>query len=553
MSDPLTDADDDASTPLTPDERAALIPSYITLRSELNEVEQIGIDKADEWAVAIDSQGWPQFAAWGDDAQRPRQGWWPTIVQTLAGPSGPVPDRLTVRFARVCRLVAVLAGLAVASHARAQTAAESASNQVPAAGREADSSLTFDGLTLYGTVDIGVAHLDHGAPLSPDHGPGLTFMIQKFSNRAITSVAPNGLSQSKIGLMGHEPLGDGVSVIFKLETGYQPTSGKLTDGPKSLIKSDGKPLDQQADSGDSSRAGQIFQGAAYVGLQSRTYGTLTYGWQNGVLLDDLQKYDPQLQSQAFSPIGTSGTAAGGGDTEDSRLDNSLKYAVQRGLARLVVLHQFPSHNGQPGTADEVDIGGDAAGFSLDGSLTVVRDAIAAASLNAAQAATHPGTLAATASNNTTWSLQGKYAREQAKLYAGYEHIEYTNPDHAIGNGSKGLGGYVLSVVNNDAFSHHRVLQISWVGMRYALTPALDITAAYYRYDQNSFKGNGCADRSATSCSGTMNAGSVVADYRLTRQFDMYLGVNASGVADGLASGFLKTSAVSQMGGVRFSF
>jgi predicted porin len=457
------------------------------------------------------------------------------------------------RFARVCLLVAVLAGLAFASNARAQAAEDSAANLVPTAKSESDSSLTFDGLTLYGTIDIGMAHLDHGAPLSPYHGPGLTFMIQKFSNRAVTSVAPNGLSQSKIGLMGNEPLGNGVSVLFKLETGIQPTSGKLTDGPKSLIKAGGKPLDQQADSGDSSRAGQIFQGAAYVGLQSRTYGTLTFGLQNSILLDNLQKYDPQLQSQAFSPIGTSGTAAGGGDTEDSRLDNSLKYAVQRGLTRLVVMHQFPSRNGQPGSADEVDIGGDAAGFSLDGSLTIVRDAIAAASLNAEQEARHPGTLAATVSNNTTWSLQGTYAREQARLYAGYEHIEYVNPDHPIGNGSKGLGGYVLSVVNNDAFRQHRVLQISWIGMRYALTQALDVTAAYYRYDQNSFRGNGCSDRSATSCSGTMNAGSVVADYRLTKQFDVYLGVNYSGVADGLASGFLKTSVFSQMGGVRFSF
>jgi Fic-DOC domain mobile mystery protein B len=52
MRDPLTDADDDAATPLTPDERAALIPSYVTLRAELNEVEQIGIDSADQWAFA---------------------------------------------------------------------------------------------------------------------------------------------------------------------------------------------------------------------------------------------------------------------------------------------------------------------------------------------------------------------------------------------------------------------------------------------------------------------------------------------------------------------
>lgn len=52
MSDPLTDADDEASTPLTPDERAALIPSYVALRSELNEIEQIGIDRAGDWAFS---------------------------------------------------------------------------------------------------------------------------------------------------------------------------------------------------------------------------------------------------------------------------------------------------------------------------------------------------------------------------------------------------------------------------------------------------------------------------------------------------------------------
>jgi Fic-DOC domain mobile mystery protein B len=50
MSDPLIDAEDDASTPLSPEERDALIPSYITQRRELNEVEQIGIADADRWA-----------------------------------------------------------------------------------------------------------------------------------------------------------------------------------------------------------------------------------------------------------------------------------------------------------------------------------------------------------------------------------------------------------------------------------------------------------------------------------------------------------------------
>ena len=46
MSDPLFDGDDDANTPFEPEERDGLIPSYITLRRELNEAEQVNIDKA---------------------------------------------------------------------------------------------------------------------------------------------------------------------------------------------------------------------------------------------------------------------------------------------------------------------------------------------------------------------------------------------------------------------------------------------------------------------------------------------------------------------------
>lgn len=51
MSDPLEEQDD-AATPLTEEERADLIPSYITLRRELNDAEQANIVEAEEWAFA---------------------------------------------------------------------------------------------------------------------------------------------------------------------------------------------------------------------------------------------------------------------------------------------------------------------------------------------------------------------------------------------------------------------------------------------------------------------------------------------------------------------
>ena len=50
-TDPLFEADD-AATPLTSEEKLGLIPSYITLRRELNEAEQINVTRAEQWAFS---------------------------------------------------------------------------------------------------------------------------------------------------------------------------------------------------------------------------------------------------------------------------------------------------------------------------------------------------------------------------------------------------------------------------------------------------------------------------------------------------------------------
>jgi Fic-DOC domain mobile mystery protein B len=51
MTDPMAEQGDD-STPLVDEEREDLIPSYVTLRSELNEAEQANILDAEEWAFS---------------------------------------------------------------------------------------------------------------------------------------------------------------------------------------------------------------------------------------------------------------------------------------------------------------------------------------------------------------------------------------------------------------------------------------------------------------------------------------------------------------------
>jgi predicted porin len=416
------------------------------------------------------------------------------------------------------------------------------------------SPIEWHGITLYGTIDIGVAHLSHGAPLSPTYGPALPFTLQNYSNSPITSLGPNGLSQSKLGISGSEPLGVlDLKGVFRLETGFNPTSGQLTDGPKSLIDNNGRPNNNKVTASDSSRAGQLFQGGAYLGIASEMLGTLTFGRQNSLMADNLLKYDPQLQAQAFSPIAYSGASGGLGDTEDKALDDTIKYKIAYGPARLSMLYQFGSRGYVPEGSSSVDIGADLAGLSVDALYGKVRGAVSATSLTAAQNAAAPGTLAATISDNTAYSLLASFIVQHIKVYAGYEHMRYANPADPLPAGTVTIGGYILSSVNNSAFKIDKELEYSWVGLRYSVTPKFDATGAYYHFKQYSYAPNHCSDTSASSCSGLFHEASVVADYHWTRRFDSYAGVTYSSGSGGLVSGFIFNVDWAQMVGVRYNF
>jgi predicted porin len=425
-------------------------------------------------------------------------------------------------------------------------------------------ALTFAGVTLYGTIDVGVAYMTHGAPLSQTWSPGLPYFIQSFSNHSILSVGPNGLSQSKVGLSGVEPLGFGDwSGVFRLETGFNPTSGRLTDGPGSLVVNNGRPLTTRVSGGDSSRAGQPFQGAAYAGVSSSTFGTLTFGHQGTLMSESLSKYDPQLQANAFSPISLQGTAGGFGDTQDRIFDSALKYVINIGVVHVGFIHEFGSAGYIPESSDEASVGADIAGLSVDAIYGKVRGAVAGASLSAAQVATLPAlgyspsnSIAATISDNTGYAALVRYDMKQwvpIKLYAGWERIKFNNPGHPIPAGTTDIGGYTLAVVNNAAFNIQRILQISWAGVRYSPLPQLDLSAAYYQYNQKSNNANGCRNNSATTCAGELHDGSLVADYHWTKRFDTYAGVNYSLIQNGLSSGYLFTNDWTPMVGVRFTF
>ncbi len=68
------------------------------------------------------------------------------------------------------------------------------------------AAFAADNVTLYGVVDLGVAHYDNGG-------------------QTVTNLSQGGVSNSRIGLKGKEDLGGGLNAIFQAETGYCANGG----------------------------------------------------------------------------------------------------------------------------------------------------------------------------------------------------------------------------------------------------------------------------------------------------------------------------------------
>ena len=143
-------------------------------------------------------------------------------------------------------------------------------------------------VTIYGVVDEAAAYA------SNQNGNSNTYMRS------------GSLSASKIGFQGTEDLGGDLQALFLLESGFE------------------------ADTGAQSVAGSLFNRQAYVGLQSRAWGSVTAGRQ-------YTPYYLLVGSLASSNILTGATGAHPGDFDGLdttvRVNNSLTYSspVWRGL------------------------------------------------------------------------------------------------------------------------------------------------------------------------------------------------------------------------------
>jgi predicted porin len=429
-----------------------------------------------------------------------------------------------------------------------------------------DCPLSYYGITVYGTVDIGGGYESHGTPFNGNFPNGVEELVNKNSNRPMWLPTPSGLSQSNIGIKGNETITPGLNFVFDLNFGFDPYSMSAANGPKSLLDNNGVPLALQSSNADSSRAGQFYNSVGYAGFTSATYGTLTFGRQNSLELDGVNAYDPMGGSYAFSVIGWSGTAVGGGDTEDARVTTAVKYRADVGddwfrvgaMAQIGGYAQDNATQGEYGFQVGKDFDFGASGkLSLDTIWTYDKGAVKSTLLAAGTAAyaANPYTLGATISDDSSVMLLAKYSYQQLKLYGGYEFISFANPSSPVTSGFTDIAGIpvLFGNISQTGFVNDEHLQIMWTGARYAFTSTVDAGIAYYHYDQNSYGRNFCSDTSASTCAGTLDAVSLNVDWQFAKKFDAYAGIMYSQVHNGLASGYLYTNNWAPTAGLRFRF
>jgi predicted porin len=428
--------------------------------------------------------------------------------------------------------------------------------------------LSWKGVTIYGTIDIGYAYQNHGVPLGGSYPQTLEYNIwsAKNANKAISSLAANASERSNIGLKVEEALGGGWAAIGKADTTFNPLSGEISDGPASLLRNFGVPLANQTGNGDSNRAGQAFNGEAYAGISNAAYGTLTAGRQQSLQTGLTTVYDPQGGAYAFGPLGYSASFSGAGNTEAARWDNSVKYSYQYGPIHAAAQYSDGgADTGIFGGAYGFNAGGSYRGFSLDAVYQKEKSVVSASAASAT-------TLRAVISDNQSWSVQGKYTFDpggsfkddapgaRLTFFGGYENISFSNPSSDPNSfiGSTAVGGYRISAVTLNPYNTDKVLQVAWTGVKYELPSGWSFTGAYYHVSQNAFSGTvntpapGTIQTKANSA-GTYNDGSFVVDYQFNKHFDVYAGVNYSTLDGGLSSGFLNNSQTTLATGVRLRF
>lgn len=342
-------------------------------------------------------------------------------------------------------------------------------------------------VTLYGLIDAGVTYTNNQVgPTGAGH-----------SNWELKS---GPVQYSRWGLRGAEDLGGGLKAIFNLENGFNLNSGQNTS------------------------SNRIFNRQAYVGLSSRDYGVLTFGRQTDDMVDFV------------GPLSLTGTEYGGthfahpfdvDNLNDSfQINNAVKYQSPDFAGfKLGALYGFSNQAGGFSNNRAYSFGMSYMWGPLNfgaGFLQLNGDAQTPAQLNANGAVTDTSAsslqgvpLGALSSRQQTWGAGVNYSFGPA--VAGFVYTQ-TNLTQLF---QTGLSTHFQNFEGN---------------LRYALTPAVELSAAY-TYTRASALAGGSNPH--------WNQVSAMAGYSFTRRTDVYV----QGVWQGVSAGSGSPLGVSWINGI----
>ena len=387
------------------------------------------------------------------------------------------------------------------------------------------------GITLYGTLDVGVGYQEWGTNINPSSDK-MNYGLNKSGHEHIWQQTFNGLSTSALGLKMKEdlaPLGaPGWSLIGVLEAAINPYSGMFLNSPRSLadqsfnaangittVTIGGKKYTVyntwQSTNFDGSRAGQWDNSQGYIGVSHKVFGTLTFGRTNALSNDALSKYDP-VASTAFSPLGFSCAIGGFGNTELCRINTALTYKLaipdvyMFSAIRLAGQAQIGGYGLGNGSTSAYygQLGFDWGNLSFDGVAGYAQNAVSLSSYGGSFTAcpqnnnliqqsfgNMPGygcypannIVKGTLSNNWGAQLMASYKWDRWRFYGGYIYANLSNPSDAYADGFETIASgifvpqgavtstaYPLSNGNLSApsYAFNKVLQTVWTGVRYSV-------------------------------------------------------------------------------------
>ncbi|CAN7736168.1 porin [Caballeronia sp. 15715] len=317
-------------------------------------------------------------------------------------------------------------------------------------------------VTLYGTLDAGLVFANNeGGHSNWQQGSG-------------------SVSNTYFGLRGSEDLGSGLHAIFTLESGFNLNNGNFSENST------------------------MFNRQAFVGLQSNQYGTVTLGRQYDSVVDYL------------APLSEAGAGYGNNlaahPFDNDNLDNSfsvknaVKYqSANYGGVKFGGLYGFSNAAGQFSNNRAWSAGASYGNGPLSVAAAYLQLNNSGSNNVGGAISQGDGTAAIAAQQQRTYGAGINYAYGPANVGLVYTHTQLDGIT-GVNVGGTTLPGVAGTNLHMDNYE---------VNGRYALTPALSLTAAYTFTDGKVSGSNGSGDPK-------WQTASLQGDYSLSKRTDVYL-------------------------------